>query len=358
MKKRIVSGIQPSGNLHIGNYLGAIRQWIGLQDEFDMIAMVVDMHAITVPQKPEDLRRRTVEIAKIYLAAGLDPSKVAIFAQSHVPEHTELCWILNTITKNGDLTKMTQFKDKSDVDFDEIGKEFSEIQADWMKSLQNWKERFNSVGVGLFDYPVLMAGDILMYDAELVPVGEDQVQHIELTRTLGRRFNKKFGDTFRIPQPLLQKEGARIMALDNPQKKMSKSATSEYNYIALNDTPEQARKKIMKAVTDSGSEIVYQDDPPAGEAGKPALKNLINIYSLLSGKTTAEIEQMYVGKGYADFKRGLADVVAEFLTDFQGKFNAISDEDVVKVLREGAEKVRPLAQKKMLEVKQKVGFLA
>lgn len=322
----MISGIQPSGNLHIGNYLGAIQQWIKLQDEFDVTLFVADLHAITVPQKPEELRQRTLEIAKIYLAAGLDPTKVTIFIQSHVPEHAELCWILNTVARMGDLEKMTQFKDKSG-------------------------ENRETAGVGLFDYPVLMAGDILMYDAELVPVGEDQVQHIELTRTLGRRFNKKFGETFKIPQPLLQKEGARIMSLDNPAKKMSKSAESEYNYIALNDDPEKARKKIMKAVTDSGTEIVYRDD-------KPALKNLINIYSLLSGQSTSEVENLYVGKGYADFKQGLGDAVTAFLEDFQKKYAAVSDERVLEVLREGAERVRPLAQKKMREVKQRVGFLS
>jgi tryptophanyl-tRNA synthetase len=325
-RKRMISGIKPSGDLHIGNYLGAIQQWIKLQEEFDVTLFVADLHAITVPQDPEGLRRRTLEIAKIYLAAGLDPSKVTIFVQSHLPEHAELCWILNTVARMGDLEKMTQFKDKSG-------------------------ENRETAGVGLFDYPVLMAGDILMYDAELVPVGEDQVQHIELTRTLGRRFNKKFGDTFKIPQPLLQKEGARIMALDNPAKKMSKSAESEYNYIALNDDPEKARKKIMKAVTDSGTEIVYRDD-------KPALKNLINIYSLFSGKSTSEVESLYAGKGYADFKRGLGDMVAEFLEGFHKKYAAISDERVLEVLREGAERVRPLAQKKMREVKQRVGFLS
>jgi tryptophanyl-tRNA synthetase len=387
MKKRIISGIKPSGDLHIGNYLGAIRQWIGMQEEFDVTLFVADLHAITVPQDPEDLRRRTIEIAKIYLAAGIDPAKATVFVQSHVPEHAELCWILNTIAKNGDLTKMTQFKDKSGFDIERFenllakgsfkklkqvfaekkiasnieGKELLDFEdtliagavgatQQMLQEFKSFKEQFNSVGMGLFDYPVLMAGDILMYDAELVPVGEDQVQHIELTRTIGRRFNKRFGETFRIPQPLLEKEGARVMGLDNPAKKMSKSAASEYNYIALNDDPEKARKKIMKAVTDSGSEIVYRDD-------KPALKNLINIYSLFSGMSTAEVERAYAGRGYADFKRGLADVVAGFLEDFQGKYDAISDEDVKRILREGAEKVRPLAQKKIEEVKQRVGFL-
>ena len=323
----MVSGIKPSGDLHIGNYLGAIAQWTKLQDEYEAMLFIADLHAITVPQKPEELRRRTIEIAKVYLAAGIDPNKVTIFVQSQIHEHAELCWILNTVTRIGDLEKMTQFKDKAG------------------------DEKRETAGVGLFDYPVLMAGDIMMYDAQFVPVGDDQVQHIELTRTLGRRFNKRFGqEIFTIPQPLLQESGARIMALDNPAKKMSKSAASDAGYIALNDTPEQARKKIMRAVTDSGMEIVYTDD-------KPALKNLINIYALFSSQSTKEIEKMYQGKGYADFKTGLADVVVAFLTDFQTKYAAISDEEVLVVLRNGAEKARSLAQKKMEEVKKVVGFV-
>lgn len=405
MKKRVVSGIKPSGDLHIGNYLGAIAQWVKLQDDFDMMVFVADLHAITVPQDPKELRRRTIEIVKIYMAAGLDTSQVTIFAQSQIHEHAELCWILNTITRNGDLTKMTQFKDKSGFDIDLFDREMEEFMLNQKQqeelvnnSLANIKEdlssknkqfdinklneeslfralgiglkhgikvassvakkffiiavkeRFNSVGVGLFDYPVLMAGDIMLYDADLVPVGDDQVQHIELARTIGRRFNKRFGDIFKMPRPLLQKEGARIMALDNPSKKMSKSAASENGYIALNDDPERARKKIMKAVTDSGTEIVFSDE-------KPALKNLITIHALFSGVTTSEIEAMYAGKGYAEFKTGLAGVVVAFLEDFQIKYAAISDEDVMETLRKGAEKARTLAQKKILEVKESVGFL-
>jgi tryptophanyl-tRNA synthetase len=327
MKQRMVSGIKPSGDLHIGNYLGAIAQWTKLQDEYDVMLFVADLHAITVPQQPEDLRRRTIEIAKIYLAAGIDSSKVTIFVQSHIHEHAELCWILNTLTRLGDLEKMTQFKDKS-----------SEYTRE-------------TAGVGLFDYPVLMAGDIMMYDAQLVPVGDDQVQHIELARTLGRRFNKRFGeDIFTIPQPLLHKSGARIMALDNPLKKMSKSVTSDNGFIALMDEPEKARKKIMKAVTDSGTEIVYSDD-------KPALKNLITIYALFTDQTTSEIERIYTGKGYAEFKTGLADVVMAFLTDFQEKYATISDEEVMRVLKDGAEKARLLAQEKIRAIKKLVGFV-
>ena len=252
MSQRIFSGVQPSGNLHIGNYLGAIKNWVKLQDEFESIFCVVDLHAITVPQDPEELRKKTIEIAKIYLAAGIDPEKSTIFVQSQIAEHAELCWILNTIAKISEMERMTQFKDKS--------------------------ENKEGVGMGLFDYPVLMAADILLYDTNIVPVGEDQVQHVELARTLARRFNQKFGETFVVPEPKLVKEGARIMGLDDPTKKMSKSASSEYNYISLTDDTETIRRKIKKAVTDSGSEIVYQED-------KPALYNLINIYSLFSEKT-------------------------------------------------------------------------
>jgi len=325
LRKRIFSGVQPSGNLHIGNYLGAIKNWVELQDEYESIFCVVDLHAITVPQDTEELRRKTIEIAKIYLAAGIDPKKSTIFVQSHIPQHSELAWVLNTITGMSELRKMTQFKDK--------GGDGNE-----------------NVGVGLFDYPVLMAADILLYDTEVVPVGEDQKQHVELARDLAKRFNHKFGETFIVPKVFIREEGMRVMGLDNPEKKMSKSAESEYNYISLLDDAETIRKKIKKAVTDSGSEIVYTDD-------KPALKNLINIYSSFSGKSTKEIEAMYKGKGYGDFKTDLAEVVVGYLKPFQEKFNSFSDEDVLKILKEGAEKVSQIAKEKMIEVKEKVGFV-
>jgi len=336
--KRIFSGIQPSGNLHIGNYLGAIKNWVKLQDEYDSIFCVVDMHAITVPQDPEKLRKKTIEVAKIYLASGIDPKKSTMFIQSHIPEHAELCWILNTIAKTGEMNRMTQFKDKSD------------------------KSDVSNVSVGLFDYPVLMAADILLYDTEVVPVGEDQLQHIEITRTLAKRFNQKFGETFKIPEAYVQKEtmparnathivaGGRIMALDDPTKKMSKSASSEYNYIALTDSSESVIKKIRRAVTDSGSEIKYSND-------KPALQNLIDIYSAFSGQKPEEIENLYLGKGYADFKNDLSDVVVSFMKPFQERYNALTDEEVLEILKEGAEKVRPIAKKKLDEVKNKIGFI-
>lgn len=327
MKKRIFSGVKPSGDLHIGNYIGAIKNWVKLQDKFESIFCVVDLHAITVPQNPVELRKRTIEIAKVYLAAGIDPKKCSIFIQSHIPEHAELAWVLNTIAKVSEMEKMTQFKDKSQKD----GRE--------------------NAGMGLFDYPVLMAADILLYDTQVVPVGEDQLQHIEITRTLARRFNHNFGETFIVPEAFITKEGMRIMGLDDPMKKMSKSAKSEYNYIALSDNAETIRKKIKKAVTDSGLEIVYSDK-------KPALKNLINIYSLLGDSSAGEIEKKYRGKGYAEFKTDLAGVVVDFLVPFQKRMKELTDEKVLKILEEGAKRVGPIAKIKMAEVKKKVGFVS
>jgi len=336
MKKRIFSGIQPSGNLHLGNYLGAIQNWVKLQNEpvlnashnnaggYDSIFCIVDMHAITVPQDPQKLQKNTLELAKVYLASGIDPEKCAIFIQSHVKEHAELAWILNTLTKISELERMTQFKDKS--------------------------ENKENIAMGLFDYPVLMAADILLYDTDTVPVGEDQLQHIELTRNIAKRFNSQFGETFKIPEGIVKKETMRIMGLDDPSKKMSKSAASEYNYIALTDDAETVRRKIKKAVTDSGSEIQYSKE-------KPALYNLISIYSALSEKSPQEIEKMYAGKGYADFKNDLAEVIINFLTPLQKKMTELTDEKVLEILRKGAEKVKPLAEKKLQEVKEKIGFV-
>ncbi len=324
--QRLFSGIQPSGDLHLGNYLGAIKQWLPLQDQYEAIFCVVDMHAITVPQDPAELRKKTIEIAKIYLAAGIDPQKSTIFIQSHVPGHAELAWILNTISTMGELGRMTQYKDKAQ------------------------KSGEDTSTVGLFDYPVLMAADILLYDTAVVPVGEDQKQHVELTRDLAQRFNSRFGETFVVPEPLIQREGARIMGLDDPTKKMSKSAESVYNYIALSDDAETIRKKIKKAVTDSGSEIVYRDD-------KPALMNLINIYTLLSGKKVDEVEAMYVGKGYGDFKADLAEVVVNFLVPFQERMGTFSDDAVLEIFAVGREKAKALAVAKMRQVYDRVGFI-
>jgi len=325
-KKRIFSGIKPSGDLHIGNYIGAISQWVPMQDEYEAVFCVVDYHAITVPQKPEDLRRGIIEIAKIYLASGIDPKKAVVFQQSNVSEHTELCWLLNCATaRMSDLNKMTQYKDKAG----------------------NNQE---NVSIGLFDYPVLMAADIFMYNAEIVPVGDDQVQHVELARDLARRFNNIFGKTFIEPQALIRKDGARIMALDNPEKKMSKSGGSEAGYITLLDNPEKAMKKIMKATTDSGAEVIYD------VANKPGIANLLTIYSSLTGESIKSLEKKYAGMNYGPFKKDLAEVVKNFLINFQEKYNKISDEEVRRVLDEGAKKVRPLAQEVLVKAKNVMGM--
>ncbi|HOZ55668.1 MAG: Tryptophan--tRNA ligase [Parcubacteria group bacterium ADurb.Bin316] len=325
-KKTIFSAIQPSGNLHIGNYLGAITQWRELQDEYNCIFCVVDYHAITVKQDPEVLKKKIIEVAKIYLAAGIDPKKSIIFQQSDVTEHTELAWILNTVTRMSDLYRMTQFKDK-------VG---------------DGKE--DNAGVGLFDYPVLMASDILLYNTDVVPVGDDQLQHVELTRELARRFNQQFGETFVLPEPKILKEGSRIMGLDDPTKKMSKSAKSEYNYITLTDDPAKAAKKIMRAETDSGSEIKYD------VKNKPGISNLLVIYSLLANETIKNLENKYKSKGYGDLKKDLAEVVKQFLTEFQKKYNMISSEETEEILKSGAKKVEPIAKTTLGEVKNKIGI--
>jgi len=321
----VFSGVAPSGVPHIGTYLGAIKNWLELQDKFHCIFCVVDLHALTIPQKPEELKRKTLEVAKIYLALGLDPQKTILFVQSQVKEHAELCWILNTIARIPELERMTQFKEKA----------------------QQYKK---DVNMGLFDYPVLMAADILLYKAAVVPVGEDQQQHVELARTLAERFNQRFGKIFVAPRSLVKKEGARIMGLDDPSKKMSKSAESPVNYIALTDSADIISEKIKKAVTDSGKEIVYKPD-------KPALSNLLTIYSLLGNKSISEIEKLYQGKGYAEFKSDLAEVVIDFLRPFQRRYNALADDDVLKVLADGAAKAENIASQTMKEIKKAIGLI-
>lgn len=324
-QKTIFSGIKPSGDLHIGHYIGAISQWSELQKTHNCIFSIVDYHAITVKQNPEDLKRRIVEITKLYLTAGVDPEKSIIFQQSAIPEHTELAWVLNCCgTYITDLNKMTQFKDKAGKNLD-------------------------AVGVGLFDYPVLMAADILMYDTDVVPVGEDQQQHVELARDIARRFNTTYGEAFKIPQSVVRKEGARIMSLLDPAKKMSKSDDNHNNYIGLLDDIEAAKKKIMHAVTDSGSEILY--NPKL----KPAISNLLTIYALLGNREIKRLEKDYDGKGYGEFKKDLAEVVGKFLESFQQKYNAISDERVFEILEQGQKKISPLAQEKMDKVRKLIG---
>lgn len=324
-KKTIFSGVKPSGDAHLGNYLGALSKWVELQDEYNCIFCVVDYHAITVKQDPVELSKRSIEVVKHYLASGINPEKSIIFQQSDVTAHTELAWILNCVARISDLNKMTQFKDKAG------------------KNQEN-------VSVGLFDYPALMAADILLYQTDAVPVGDDQVQHVELTRTLGRRFNQQFSEVFKLPEVIIRKEGARIMSLDDPSKKMSKSGQSAAGYIALADTPEEAEKKIMRAVTDSGSEIIYDREK------KPALANLLTIYSLLDRTPIKDLEKSYAGKGYADFKHDLAGVVRKFLAGYHLKFNSFKDEDVKEILKQGANKVRPLAEETLKKAKQAIGI--
>ena len=358
-KPRIFSGVQPSGNLHIGNYLGAMTQFVALQDEYDCIFCVVDYHAITVKQEPEKLKKNIIEIAKLFMAAGIDPKKSIIFQQSHVTAHTELSWILNTVARMSDLNKMIQFKEKagiSEADSKFLEKKKIKIADDLPDTMvlgmaKNFFEKASNVSVALFDYPVLMAADILLYDTAMVPVGDDQSQHVELTRDLARRFNHDFGEVFIEPGLKTLKQGSRIMGLDDPTKKMSKSAVSEYNRIELTDSPEIAAKKIMRAQTDTGAEIKYD----AKE--KPGISNLLTIYSLFVEKDIKILEKEYQGKGYGDFKKDLAEVVKEFLIKFESKYNKISDADVKKVLADGANKVRPIANKKLKDVKQVLGIL-
>lgn len=323
--KTLFSGIQPSGVLHLGNYLGAIKQWLELIKKYESIFCIVDLHALTVRQDPAELRQNILQLAKTYLALGLDPKKSIIFVQSTVSEHAELAWILGTLTKLTELERMTQFKDKS-------------------------KQHKENINAGLFTYPILMAADILLYDTEAVPVGEDQCQHVELARTIAQRFNHQFGQTLTEPRALLQKQGARIMGLDDPAKKMSKSAASPFNYIALTDDVKTVEKKIAKAVTDSGKEVISGSD-------KPALTNLLTIYSLLTGQSIPALEKKFQGRGYADFKKSLAKTIIDFLTPLQKKNKALDDEKVRQILEDGRLKAKKLAEKKMKEVREKIGLL-
>ncbi len=324
-QKITFSGIQPSGDLHLGHYFGAISQWVGMQKYFKCIFSVVDYHAITVKQDPEQLKQRVVSTARAYLAAGIDPQKSIVFQQSTVPAHTELAWIFNCYgVRMADLKKMTQFKDKSGK-----GQE--------------------SISAGLFNYPVLMAADILLYNADAVPVGEDQKQHVELTRDIAKRFNSQFGDTFKIPEANTRKEGARIMALQDPSKKMSKSDDNQNNCIGLLDDIELAKNKIMKAVTDSGEGVIF--DPKE----KPAISNLLVIYSLLADRSIKDLEKEYDGKGYGDFKKGLAEEVAKFLTAFQEKYNELSDDEVIEVLEIGSLQANEIAEATMEKVRKLIG---
>lgn len=325
--KRIFSGVQPTGNVHIGNYLGAILQFVRLQDEAEeAFYCIVDLHAVTVPHDPHQLREKTLEIAKIYMAAGLDPKRSTLFVQSHVPEHAELGWILQCVARVGELNRMTQFKEKAE------GKD--------------------TVSVGLYTYPALMAADILLYHTTHVPVGEDQKQHLELTRDLAERFNKQYGPLFTLPEPIIGEVGARIMALDEPEKKMSKSAKNEMSRILILDAPEMIRKKILRAVTDTDTEIRF--DPER----KPGISNLLSIYSLFADIPISELEKRYKGVQYGAFKKDLAEILIDSLSKIRERVEGLSDEEVEEVLREGAIKAHETAEKTMNQVKELFGFLA
>lgn len=326
MKKRVFSGIQPTGNIHIGNYLAAIKRWVKMQDDFDNVYCVVDLHAITVPQDPVALKAKTREVYGLLLAAGIDPERSIFFVQSHVSAHSELAWILNCFIPMGWMQRMTQFKEKS----------------------QKQKEL---VSTGLFDYPALMAADILLYDTDLVPVGDDQKQHVELARDTVQRFNSIFGETFKLPQPLIPEIGARIMGLDDPTSKMNKSETASGHAINLLDSADVIQAKIARATTDSQREIRFDQD-------RPGVYNLLVIYELFSGKNRNDIEAHFVDKGYAALKKELAEVVVEGLRPLQTRYQELTADPghIDSLLAEGANRARSLAEKTLALVKERVGL--
>ena len=323
--KRVFSGVHPTGNIHLGNYLGALKQFVELQDDHECIYCIVDMHAITVPQDPKELREHILDVAALYLAVGVDPKKSIVFVQSDVPGHAELSWVLTCNSYTGELSRMTQFKDKS--------------------------KNKESAPTGLFSYPVLMAADILLYDTDIVPVGNDQKQHIELCRDIATRINNKYKKTFVVPEGRFLKEGARIMALDDPTKKMSKSAENIHSRISLLDEPSKIKKSIMKATTDSDGVVRFDAE------NKPGISNLLNIYSVLSGMTIPELETRYEGKGYGDFKKDLVEGVVEALAPIKKNYEEIRhSEELIKILKDGAVRADAIAQKTMKRVKDNFGL--
>lgn len=325
-KKRIFSGIQPSGNLHLGNYVGAIKQWVNLQENYECIYCIVDLHAITVPQDPRELSEKIRELTALYLACGIDPEESIIFVQSHNPDHASLAWILDCVASMGQFKRMTQYKAKS----------------------EKMKGR---ASVGLFNYPALMAADILLYDTDLVPVGEDQKQHVELTRELARRFNSRYEEVFKIPEAKLMTSGARVMSLQKPESKMSKSSEDPKGTIDLLDEADAIREKIISAVTDTGDKIVARPD-------KAGISNLLTIYSVLSDQTIEELEAKYQGEGYSDFKKDLVDVIVEFLKPIQEKYNEIREDEnyLNRVLQSGLEKAKPISEKTLEKVYDSMGL--
>jgi tryptophanyl-tRNA synthetase len=329
-KSRVLSGIQPTADsFHIGNYLGAIRQWVSLQDAYDAFYCVVDLHAITVPQDPVLLRRRTRVAAAQLFGAGLDPERCTVFVQSHIPEHAELAWVLSCLTGFGEASRMIQFKDKS------------------------VKSGADQASVGLFTYPILQAADIVLYQTDLVPVGEDQRQHLELTRDLAQRFNHRFGQTFVVPGPYIVKDVAKITDLQDPTLKMSKSSSAPQGIIDVLEDPASIRKKIARAVTDMGCEV------KADEENKPGVTNLLRIYSALTGDSVADLEQRYAGAGYGAFKKDLGEVVVETLAPIRERTEKmLADQaELDRLLADGAARAGEVASKTMAAVRDRVGFL-
>ncbi len=324
-KKRVFSGIQPTGQIHLGNYLGAIKNWVEMQDEYENLFCVVNSHAITLPIEPTFLKSQTYELVKLLLACGISPKQSGLFIQSEVDEHAALAWLLNCQVSMGEMQRMTQFKDKS---------------------LKNPK----SVNVGLFNYPILMASDILLYQSDLVPVGEDQKQHLELTRNIAEKFNRDFGNCFKIPEPLIAKVGARVMGLDDPKVKMSKSHQGANHAIFLLDEPDIIVKKIKKAATDSTGVIAFDEK-------REGIFNLLNIYMLLSNESPENVEERFKNKGYGDFKKELAEVMIQALKPIQERYKEISDDEVKAVLNGGTEKARPLAQATYQKAKELMGLV-
>lgn len=322
--KRIFSGVKPTGPLHLGNYLGALRNWVALQHEYESFFCIVNLHAITIPVDPAYLSSLTMEIARLYLVLGIDPEVSTVFVQSDVPEHSELAWILNCSTRISELERMTQFKDQA-------------------------RKQRESLGAGIFEYPVLMAADILLYQSDLVPVGEDQKQHLELTRDLAIRFNRDYGETFRVPDAYIPKVGARIMSLSDPTRKMSKSDDDPNGCVMLLDDADTIRRKFKRAVTDSGTEIRFDES-------RPAITNLLTIYQLLSGEQPAAIESHFAGKGYAQLKQDVAELTVELLRPVQERAKAIDDEELHRILGRGRDKARGVATATLKEVMKRRGI--
>ena len=329
-KKRIFSGVQPSGNITLGNYLGAIKNWVQLQDSYECIYAMMDLHSITVRQNPQELKKRTLDLLKIYIACGVDPEKSLLFIQSHNPKHAELAWILNCYTYMGELQRMTQFKDKS-------------------------AKHEDNINAGLFTYPVLMAADILLYQADLVPVGKDQMQHIEICRDIAGRFNGLYGDVFKIPEGFMPKAGAKVMSLAEPTKKMSKSDENPKAYISMLDDFNVIAKKIKSAVTDSEGVVEYRE----GDDTKAGINNLMTIFSAVTGKSIEDIGAEYQGKGYGDFKKDVAEAVVEHKRPIRERYDALSNDKAYLegIYKSGAEKATWIAEKTLKKVYKKVGFL-